>query len=98
MPGTHGVPEWAADCASVGAAVEDRAKDIGLACTCVTMLADVAVESQRSVVFLLNQSLALQKIDREDCCMTAVAAAESQGAVLDIGKRSEWPSGCRDDL
>ena len=84
---THGVPERAADCAGIGAAVEHRANDVGLACAGVTVLADVAVEAQRSVVFPLSQSLALQKINREDCRMAAVAAAERQGAVLEIGKR-----------
>ena len=63
-PGTHGVPEGAADCSGIGAAVKDRANDIGLANARVTVLADVAVEAQRLVVFPLNQSLALQKVNR----------------------------------
>src|SRR5262245_22896898 len=94
----HGVPEWAADCTCIGPAVEDGANDFGLACPCVTVFAEVGVEAQRSVMFPLNQSLALQKINREDRRMAAVAAAERQGAVLQIGKRSDRPTGDRNDL
>src|ERR1700719_3973523 len=98
MLGAYGLPERAADCAGIGAAVEDRANDIGLACARVTMLAEVGIEAQRFIVFPLNQSLALQKINREDCRMAAVAAAEGQGAVLEIGEPSDRPPGYRDDL
>src|SRR4029077_17304744 len=96
--GPYRVPERAADCAGIGAAAEHRANDGGLACTGVTVLADVAVEAQRSVVFPFDQSLALQKINREDCRMAAVAAAEGQGAVFEIGEPSDRPTGYRDDL
>ena len=41
-----------------------RAHDINLACAGVTVLADVAVEAQRSVALPFSQSLALQKINR----------------------------------
>jgi hypothetical protein len=73
----------------------------------VTVLVDVGVEAQRSVVLpldqslalkTLDQSLALKKINWEDCCMAAVAAAESEGAALKIAKRSDRPPGYRDDL
>ena len=82
----HGVPERAADCAGIGATVQHRADDVGLACAGVTVLAEVCVEAQRSVVLPFSQSLALQEINREDCRMTAVAAAERERAVLEIGK------------
>src|ERR1700722_10401803 len=65
--GTHGIPEWAANCAGIGAAVEHRANNINFACAGVTVLADVAVEAQRSVALAFSQSFVLQKIDREDC-------------------------------
>jgi len=44
------------------------------------------LKRKRPVVFLLSQSLALQEINRKDRRMAAVAAAESQGAVFEIGK------------
>jgi hypothetical protein len=50
------------------------------------VLAEIGVEAQRLVVLSLDQPLALKEINRKDCCMAAVAAAESQGAVLEIGK------------
>src|SRR5262249_11737426 len=51
--GAYRVPERAADRAGIGAAVEDRANDLGLASAGITVLADVAVETQRSVVLAL---------------------------------------------
>src|SRR5260370_39157836 len=50
----HRPPERAADCAGIGATVEHRANDLGLARAGVTMLADVAVEAQSAIVLSLD--------------------------------------------
>src|SRR6516165_6313354 len=73
--GSHGAPERAADGAGLGAAIEHRANDLGLAPPGIAVLADIAVEAQRSIVFALGHSLAFKEIDREDRRMAAVAAA-----------------------
>src|ERR1700730_13143347 len=96
--GTHGIPERAADCAGIGAAVEHRANDLRLARAGVTVLAEVGVEAQRLVVSSLFQSLALQEMNWKDRRVAAVAAAKGQGAALKIGKLGDRPAGYRNDL
>src|SRR5579871_1303049 len=94
----HRIPERAADCAGIGATVEHCANDVGLARPGVAVLADVGVEAQRLVVFPFSQPLALQKVDRENCRMAAVAAAECKGTILEIGEAGYWPASYCDDL
>src|SRR5229473_2818788 len=84
-------------CAGIGAAVEHRANDIGLAAPGIAMLAEVGVEAKRLVVLALDQSFALEEIDRKDRRVAAVAAAKGQGAALKIGKRGDRPAGDRND-
>ena len=73
MPALHFLPERAADRAGIGATVEDGANDVDLARAGIAMLADVAVETQRAVVALLNEAFALEKVNRQDRSMAAVA-------------------------
>ena len=80
-PALHCLPERAADRAGIGAAVEHGANDLDLARAGIAMLADIAVEAQRAVVPPLNEAFALEKMNRQDRSMAAVAAAERQRAV-----------------
>src|SRR5262249_545221 len=63
----------------------------------VTVLADVAVEAQSSEILSFGQSFALQKINRKDCRMPAVATAKRKSAIFEIGKPGDRPTGYRDD-
>jgi hypothetical protein len=62
------------------------------------MLADVAVEAQAAVVPSLDQALLREKVNRQDRRVAAVAAAERQGAVAQIGELSDRTAADRDDL
>src|SRR4249920_2451500 len=98
MPALYFLPERAADRAGIGATVEDGANDVDLARAGIAVLADVAVEAQRAVVALPNEAFAFQKVNRQDRSMAAVAAAERQRAVPQIGERGDRPAAHRDDL
>ena len=86
------------DCACIGATVEDRADDFGLARACITMLTEVGVKAQRAVLLSFEQAFPLQKMNRENCGVTTVAAANRQGAISKIGKRSDRTPGWGDDF
>src|SRR5690348_7517742 len=94
----HRLPERAADRPGLGAAIEERAQDLGLARSGVAMLADVAVEAKGAVIAPFHQAFALQEVDRQDGGMSAVATAERQGAVPEIGERRHRTAADRDDL
>jgi hypothetical protein len=90
-PAAHCLPKRAADCAGIGATVEDRANDLGLARAGVAMLADVAVEAQGRVVLPFDQAFALQKMSRQDGGLAAVAAAEIRCAIDLSDRQAQRP-------
>ena len=92
------VPERAADCAGIGTAVKNRADDFRFARAGVAMLADIAVKAKGAVVSPLDQAFALQKVDRQDSSMPAVAAAERQRAASEIRNGIDRPPAHSDDL
>ena len=62
------------------------------------MLTEVGVEAQRAVLLSFEQAFPLQKMNRENCGVTTVAAAKRQGAISKIGKRSDRTPGWGDDF
>ncbi len=62
------------------------------------MLAEAAVEAQRTVLLPRDQAFTLQKINREDRGVTTFTAPERQNAISKIGKRSDLTPGGRYDL
>src|ERR1700720_2285694 len=72
------VPEWATDCAGVGAPVEDGAHHFHFAGPGIAMFADVAVKAQGPVVLLLAHPFLLQKVNGKNGCVSAVSAAQRE--------------------
>src|SRR6476620_5333038 len=93
----HSVPEGAADRASIGSPIENRAHYFYFAGTSITMLAYVAVEAQRTIVDALAHTLLLQKVDGQNGCMSAVAATDGERPIFQIlESRNGTPGGCHD--
>src|SRR6185437_2889277 len=84
-------PERAADRPCLGASIEDRANHLGLARAGIAMLADIAIETQRAVVAPLDQAFALEKVNRENGCMPAVAGRDYRTLRFDsdVGKHGD---------
>ena len=88
-PGAGRVPERTAYRPGVGTAVENRAKNLGLARAGVTMLANVTVEAERAVVTFLDQAFAVKKVNGKDCGVPAIATSERQRAAYQIAKHTD---------
>src|SRR5260370_40175875 len=68
------LPKWAAHRSRIGSAVRNRANHFSLTSAGVAMLADIAVEAQRAIRLFFDQTLALQKMNRQDGGVSAIAA------------------------
>src|SRR5829696_2772711 len=55
----HGIPKGAAYRAGIGSPIEDGAHNFNFAGSCITMFADVAVETQRTIIASLSHGLLL---------------------------------------
>src|SRR5580692_9588151 len=69
------LPKWAAHRSRIGSAVKNRANHFGLASAGIAMLTNIAVEAQRAILLFFDQTFALQKMNRQDGGMAAIAAS-----------------------
>src|SRR5512146_879005 len=78
------VPEAVADSTCISAAIKDGADDLNLAGPGIAVFAHICVKAQGTVILAFLEPLFLQEVNWKDCCVTAVAAAESKSSILQI--------------
>src|SRR5690349_3606019 len=95
---SHRIPEWTADGSGVGSPIEHGAHYFDFTGSGITVLANVAVETQRLVVGPLAHALLLQKVNGKNRGVSTIATAKRERSTLQIRERRDRTSGNCNDL